>query len=130
MVNKIILASKSGVRKKILEQNQIEFTVEPSNIDEDSIKDSLLKENPKMACVVGLTTEAERLVDIRKNRMMTLKERENTSYTDIQKIKEEVERAKKTFAKYKWPTIDVTRKSVEEVAASIIKIHEIYKNNV
>ena len=73
--------------------------------------------------------EAERLVDIRKNRMMTLKERENTSYTNIQKIKEEVEGAKKTFAKYKWPTIDVTRKSVEETAASIIKIHEIYKKN-
>ena len=48
-----------------------------------------------MTCVVGLTTEAERLVDIRKNRMMTLKERENTSYTNIQKIKEEVEDAKK-----------------------------------
>ena len=62
--------------------------------------------------------------------MMTLKERENTNYTDIEKlIKEEVEDAKKTFAKYKWPTIDVTRKSVEETAASIIKIHEIYKNN-
>ena len=45
MVNKIILASKSGVRKKILEQNQIECTVEPSNIDEDIIKYSLLKEN-------------------------------------------------------------------------------------
>ena len=98
-------------------------------VNENSIPESL-KKNPKMACVVGLTTEAERLVDIRKNRMMTLKERENTSYTDIQKIKEEVEEAKKTFAKYKWPTIDVTRKSVEETAASIIKIHEIYKNNV
>ncbi len=97
-------------------------------VNENSIPESL-KKNPKMACVVGLTTEAERLVDIRKNRMMTLKERENTSYTDIQKIKEEVETAKKTFAKYKWPTIDVTRKSVEETAASIIKIHEIYKNN-
>jgi [pyruvate, water dikinase]-phosphate phosphotransferase / [pyruvate, water dikinase] kinase len=97
-------------------------------INERSIPESL-KKNPKMACVVGLTTEAERLVDIRKNRMMTLKERENTSYTNIQKIKEEVEVAKKTFAKYKWPTIDVTRKSVEEVAASIIKIHEIYKSN-
>jgi len=97
-------------------------------INEGSIPKKL-KENPKMACVVGLTTEAERLVDIRKNRMMTLKERENTSYTDIQKIKEEVENAKKTFAKYKWPTIDVTRKSVEETAASIIKIYEIYKNN-
>ena len=97
-------------------------------VNEKSIPESL-KKNPKMACVVGLTAEAERLVDIRKNRMMTLKERENTSYTDIQKIKEEVEEAKKTFAKYKWPTIDVTRKSVEEVAASIIKIHEIYKTN-
>ena len=97
-------------------------------INEHSIPESL-KKNPKMACVVGLTTEAERLVDIRKNRMMTLKEQENTSYTDIQNIKKEVEDAKKTFAKYKWPTIDVTRKSVEETAASIIKIHEIYKNN-
>ena len=38
--------------------------------------------------------------------------------------------AKKTFQKYKWPSIDVTRKSVEETAASIIKIHEIYLNNV
>ena len=97
-------------------------------VNEHSIPESL-KKNPKMACVVGLTTEAERLVDIRKNRMMTLKEKENTSYTDIQNIKKEVEDAKKTFAKYKWPTIDVTRKSVEETAASIIKIHEIYKNN-
>ena len=97
-------------------------------VNKSSIPKSL-KKNPKMACVVGLTTEAERLVDIRKNRMLTLKEKENTSYTDIKKIKEEMEEAKKTYAKYMWPTIDVTRKSVEEVAASIIKIHEIYKNN-
>ena len=97
-------------------------------VNEKSIPESL-KKNPRMACVIGLTTEAERLVDIRKNRMMTLKERENTSYTNIQNIKKEIEDAKKTFAKYKWPTIDVTRKSVEETAASIIKIHEIYKNN-
>mgnify|MGYP001459603525 FL=1 len=59
--------------------------------------------------------------------MNTLKETENTSYTNIEKIKKEVDDAKKTFKKYNWPTIDVTRKSVEEVAASIIKIHEIYK---
>jgi regulator of PEP synthase PpsR (kinase-PPPase family) len=97
-------------------------------VNEYSIPE-ILKKKPKMTCVVGLTTEAERLVDIRKNRMITIKERENTSYTDIGKIKKEVENAKKTFLKYKWPTIDVTRKSVEEVAASIIKIHEIYKSN-
>ena len=97
-------------------------------INENSIPKTL-KENPKMACVVGLTTEPERLVDIRKNRMNTLKENENKSYTDIEKIRKEVDEAKNTFRKYEWPTIDVTRKSVEETAASIIKIHEIYKQN-
>ena len=45
MVNQIILASKSGVRKKILEKNKIKCVVEPSNVDEDTIKESLLKEN-------------------------------------------------------------------------------------
>ena len=88
-----------------------------------------LKQNPKLSCVVGLTSEPERLVDIRKNRMNTLKETENTNYTNIKKIEKEISEAKKTFIKYKWPTIDVTRKSVEETAASIIKIQEIYKDN-
>ena len=90
---------------------------------------SILKENPKLVCVVGLSTEPERLADIRKNRMISLKENENKSYINLEKIKKEVEDAKKTFKKYKWPTIDVTRKSVEETAASIIKIYEIYKQN-
>ena len=61
--------------------------------------------------------------------MNSLKEAQNKSYTDLSKIKKEVDDAKNTFKKYKWPTIDVTRKSVEETAASIIKIYEIYKNN-
>ena len=89
----------------------------------------ILKEKPKLSCVIGLTSEPERLADIRKNRLNTLKEKESTNYTDIEKIKKEVEEAKNTFKKYKWPTIDVTRKSVEETAASIIKIYEIYKEN-
>ena len=97
-------------------------------INKNSIP-QILKENPKINCVVGLNTEPERLADIRKNRMSSLKETENKSYTDIEKIKKEVDEAKNTFRKYKWPTIDVTRKSVEETAASIIKIYEIYKEN-
>jgi len=97
-------------------------------INEKSIPD-LLKKNPKISCVVGLTTEPERLLDMRKNRMNNLKETENTDYTSLEKIKREVEEAKKTFKKYQWPTIDITRKSVEETAASVIKIHEIFKNN-
>ena len=89
----------------------------------------VLKQNPKMTCVVGLSTEPQRLADLRKNRMNSLKERENIKYTDLENIKKEVLNAKRTFQKYKWPLIDVTRKSVEETAASIIKIHEIYLNN-
>jgi regulator of PEP synthase PpsR (kinase-PPPase family) len=98
-------------------------------VNERSIPE-ILRKKPKISCVVGLTSEAERLVDIRKNRMNTLKETESSSYIDIDKIRKEVENAKKTFKKYNWPTIDVTRKSVEETAASIIKIYEIYKKNV
>jgi len=97
-------------------------------VNENSIPETL-KEDPNLTCIVGLSTEAERLADIRKNRMNSLKESQNKSYTDLSKIKKEVENAKNTFKKYKWPIIDVTRKSVEETAASIIKIYEIYKNN-
>jgi len=95
-------------------------------INENSIP-KILRDNPKLSCVIGLNTEAERLVDIRKNRMNSLKETENTKYTNIENIQKEVDNAKKIFKKYSWPTIDVTRKSVEEAAASIIKIYEIYK---
>ena len=98
-------------------------------INENSIP-KILQKDPRVVCVVGLSTEPERLVEIRKNRMNSLKETENKSYTDLEKIKKEVEDAKNTFKKYKWPSIDVTRKSVEETAASIIKIYEIYKENV
>ena len=97
-------------------------------INENSIPKTL-KDNPKTSCIVGLNTEPERLADIRKNRMNSLKETENKSYTDLEKIKKEVNDAKNTFRKYGWPSIDVTRKSVEETAASIIKIYEIYKQN-
>tara|TARA_Y100000741_G_scaffold360773_1_gene343586 strand:+ start:92 stop:916 length:825 start_codon:yes stop_codon:yes gene_type:complete len=97
-------------------------------INENSIPE-ILKQDPKIACVVGLSAEPERLVDIRKNRLNSLKETENKSYTDIDKIRKEVDDAKNTFKKYKWPVIDVTRKSVEETAASIIKIYEIHKKN-
>ena len=97
-------------------------------VNENSLPE-VLKQNPKMTCVVGLSTEPERLADLRKNRMNSLKETENINYTDLENIKKEVLNAKRTFQKYKWPLIDVTRKSVEETAASIIKIHEIYLNN-
>ena len=96
-------------------------------VNEHSVPE-FLKKNPKLICVVGLTTEPNRLIDIRKNRMTSIKEQQGTDYTSLEKITNEIENAKKTFKKYQWPVVDVTRKSVEETAASIIKIYEIKKN--
>ena len=76
-----------------------------------------------------MISEPSRLSDIRKNRINILKETESTNYTNFEKITKEVEESKKMFKKYGWPVIDVTRKSVEEIAASVIKIYNIFKNN-
>ena len=97
-------------------------------VNENSVPDSLKKKNNKN-CIVGLIAEPERLIEIRKNRINSLKETRETNYTDLQKIQDEVEKSKKTFQKNKWPIIDVSRKSVEETAASVIKIYEISKKN-
>jgi len=86
-----------------------------------------LKSNHKM-CVIGLVADPERLADIRRNRVAIMKENNIREYTDLSYIKEEVNNSKQLFKKYEWPIIDVTRKSVEETAASILKIFEIKKN--
>ena len=93
-------------------------------INANSIPTKLIK-NPKSSCVIGLTAEPLRLLDVRKNRMNFMNEKRADSYTDIEKIKLELEMAINIFKKYKWPIIDVTRKSVEETAASVIKIYDI-----
>ena len=99
-------------------------------VNEKSVPEKIKKNNFK-SCIVGLTTESSRLFEIRKNRLTSLKENENTKYVSIEEIKKELENSKQIFRKNNWPTIDVTRKSVEETAASIIKIYEIKnKKNV
>ena len=94
-------------------------------VNENSVPD-ILKNNPQKKCVVGLTAEPDRLVDLRKNRMQSIKDNESTEYTNLDIVQKEMEDARKLFQKYKWPSIDVTRKSVEETAASVLKIHDIF----
>ena len=94
-------------------------------VNENSVPD-ILKKNPQKKCVVGLTAEPDRLVDLRKNRMQSIKDNEITEYTNLDTVQKEMEDARKLFQKYKWPSIDVTRKSVEETAASVLKIHDIF----
>ena len=94
-------------------------------VNENSVPD-VLKKNPQKKCIVGLTAEPDRLVDLRKNRMQSIKDNESTEYTSLDIVQKEMEDARKLFQKYKWPSIDVTRKSVEETAASVLKIHDIF----
>ena len=84
-----------------------------------------LFENVKNICIVGLICEPTRLSDVRRNRMQSMHEDRLLDYTDEEKILSELEYSKDIFKKHNWPTIDVTRKSVEETAASIIKIKDI-----
>ena len=94
-------------------------------VNENSVPD-ILKKDPQKKCVVGLTAEPDRLVDLRKNRMQSIKDTDSTEYTNLDIVQKEIEDARKLFQKYKWPSIDVTRKSVEETAASVLKIHDIF----
>ena len=80
------------------------------------------------SCIVGLIADPERLSDIRRNRVAIMQDQNLKEYTDLDSIKKEVEDSRKLFKKNSWPIIDVTRRSVEETAASILKIIEIKKN--
>ena len=84
-----------------------------------------LFESSKKTCVIGLVCEASRLSDVRRNRIQSMHEDRPVNYTNEKEILNELENSKKLFKKYNWPVIDVTRKSVEETAASIIKILDI-----
>jgi hypothetical protein len=84
-----------------------------------------LIENIKKTCVIGLVCDATRLLDVRRNRIHSMHEDRPGDYTDEKEILSELENSKKLFKKYNWPIIDVSRKSVEETAASIIKILDI-----
>ena len=84
-----------------------------------------LTQNLEKSCIIGLICDPARLFDVRRNRVQFMHEDRPSEYTNEKKIMNELENSKKLFRKYKWPIIDVTRKSVEETAASIIKIFDI-----
>lgn len=73
--------------------------------------------------VVGLTTAPKRLIQIRRNRLLSLNEGTETSYVDEERVQKEVQFARRMFADNGWPVIDVTRRSIEETAAAIIRLY-------
>ena len=93
-------------------------------IPKKNLPEQLIK-NLKKTCIVGLICDPIRLSDVRRNRVQSLHEDRPGEYTNKQEIENELQNSKKLFKKYNWPIIDVTRKSVEETAASVIKIFDI-----
>jgi len=79
-------------------------------------------ERAKRPLIVGLTTDAERLMQIRVNRLRLLQQETETEYTDLEQITQEIQDARRLYARRKWPSIDVTRRSIEETAASILQM--------
>ena len=84
-----------------------------------------LTQTSDKTCIIGFICDPIRLFDVRRNRVHSMHEDRPSEYTNEKKIINELENSKKIFKKYNWPVIDVTRKSVEETAASIIKIFDI-----
>ena len=93
-------------------------------IPSKNLPEQVIKSSAKV-CTIGLVCDPTRLSDVRRNRVQSLNEDRPGEYTNEKKIISEIEDSKKLFRKYNWPIIDVTRKSVEETAASIIKIFDI-----
>jgi len=78
-------------------------------------------ETLKKPLIVGLTISTDRLQQIRKTRLQSLKHEEDTNYVDMELMQQEIAESRKLFNQYKWPVIDVTRRSVEETAATIVQ---------
>jgi len=74
------------------------------------------------ALIVGLTISPDRLIQIRRNRLLSLRESRDTSYTDMEAVREEVVQARRLYERQGWPVIDVTRRSVEETAAAVLNL--------
>lgn len=78
----------------------------------------------KHPMVVGLTTNAERLVQVRRNRLLSLNQTPETTYVDPGAVQDEVAAARRMFADQGWPVVDVSRRSIEETAAAIISLYQ------
>lgn len=72
--------------------------------------------------IVGLWLTPERLMQIRRNRLTTMGETKSTDYVDEESIRSEIAFTRKMFERYEWPSIDVSRRSIEETSAAILNL--------
>ncbi|WP_088310477.1 pyruvate, water dikinase regulatory protein [Novosphingobium sp. B 225] len=77
----------------------------------------------KHPMVVGLTTAPDRLIQVRRNRLLSLNQAPETAYVDADRVARELAFARRMYADNDWPVIDVTRRSIEETAAAVINLY-------
>ena len=77
--------------------------------------------------VVGLVASADRIVQIRQNRLLSLNTDAQTDYVDRAAVAEEIAASRRLFAKHGWPTIDVSRRSIEETAAAVLDLYRAHR---
>ena len=80
--------------------------------------------------VVGLTVSPDRLIQIRRNRLLSMREERESAYIEEEAVREEIVRARRLFERQKWPVIDVTRRSIEETAAAVINLLSLREGHV
>ncbi len=84
-------------------------------------------EDLKRPMVIGLTIATERLEQIRRTRLQSINQETDTSYVDAEAIQDEIDESRRLFNRHRWPVIDVTKRSVEETAATIVQHYQKYK---
>ncbi|KMO32838.1 phosphate kinase [Methylobacterium variabile] len=84
-------------------------------------------ETLRQPLVVGLIASPERIVQIRQNRLLSLKADDSSSYVDRDSVANEIASSRRLFARNRWPVIDVTRRSIEETAAAIVDLHREHR---
>jgi len=87
-------------------------------------------ETLKKPLVVGLTINPERLLQIRKTRLQSINQEADTNYVDMEYMEREIAESRKLFQKHRWPVIDVTKRSVEETAATIAQYHKKHQEKM
>jgi regulator of PEP synthase PpsR (kinase-PPPase family) len=78
----------------------------------------------KNPLIIGLTKDPKRLVEIRRQRLRMINQDENTDYVDLEMVSKEINDARRLYTKHDWAVINVSRKSIEETAATIIKMYQ------
>jgi len=76
--------------------------------------------------IVGLTKDPKRLVEIRRQRLRLLDQDENTDYVNLEMVSKEINEARRLFSQHDWPVINVSRKSIEETAATIYELYQVH----